>query len=90
MSQFKTHCGNIKMCVKSLKPNCLSDPPKEEKKEAVKPAPAEKPKKEEKKKDEKPKSDIELLPPSNFVLYDFKTFYINHPDKKGTGVDEWY
>jgi elongation factor 1-gamma len=23
-------------------------------------------------------------------VYDFKTFFVNHPDKKGAAVDEWY
>jgi len=30
------------------------------------------------------------LPPSDFNIYDFKTFFINHPDKKGKGMDEAY
>ena len=37
------------------------------KKEEVKAAPAE-----------KPKDNVESLPPTDFNLYDFKTFYVNH------------
>ena len=72
-----------------LKPVCEADPvkPKEKKaeqkpaakKEEVKAAPAE-----------KPKDNIESLPPTDFNLYDFKTFFVNHEDKKGAAVDEWY
>jgi elongation factor 1-gamma len=40
--------------------------------------------------EEKPKDNVDSLPPTNFVLYDFKTFFVNHKDKGGEGVDEWY
>ena len=36
------------------------------------------------------KDNVESLPPTNFDVYDFKTFYVNHADKKGEAVDEWY
>jgi elongation factor 1-gamma len=73
------------MCAKPLKPICVPDPvtKKEEKKaapEAPKPAA----------KAEKQKDNVESLPPTNFNVYDFKTFYVNHADKKGAAVDEWY
>lgn len=75
--------GNVHMCAKGLKPSGLIEPVKV-KKEAPKPA-AAKPKVVEKAKD-----NIESLPPTPFNVYDFKTFYVNHPDKKGAAVDEWY
>jgi len=70
------------MCAKALKPVV-----KEEKKEVKKvvAAPVAKVEKEEKKLD-----NVESLPPSPFDLYNFKTFFVNHPDKKGVAVDEWY
>ena len=76
------------MCQKALKPVTLPDPKKEEKKkeekkEAPKPKPAEA-------KPEKKLDNVQSLPPTSFNLYDFKTFYVNHKDKKGAAVDEWY
>ena len=74
-------CGNVKMCAKALKPTCEAEKKPEKK---VAPAPV--------KKVEKvvPKNNTDLLPPTTFNLYDFKTLYVNHPDKKGKGVDTWY
>lgn len=74
--------GNIQMCAKPLKPVVKEEP------KPVKAAPAQAaaaPKKEEKKKD-----NVESLGETPFVLYDFKTLYVNHPDKKGEAVDTWY
>jgi elongation factor 1-gamma len=75
--------GNVQMCAKPLKPVCTVE--KKEVKKAAPVAAAAAPKKEEKKKD-----NVESLPPTPFNVYDFKTFFINHTDKKGAGVDEWY
>jgi elongation factor 1-gamma len=36
----------------------------------------------------KPKSALETLPPTEFDLFNFKTFMVNVPDKKGEGIDE--
>jgi len=73
------------MCAKPLKPACAAAPKKEKKKEeAKKPAEAPKPKAEKK------KDNVESLPPSSFDVYNYKTFYVNHPDKKGVGMDESY
>jgi elongation factor 1-gamma len=73
--------GAVQMCAKPLKPLCTVA-----KKEVKKAAPAQAVKKvvEEKKKD-----NVESLPPSPWVVYDFKTFYVNHEDKKGAAVDTW-
>lgn len=71
------------MCSKPLKPVCIPEPKVEKKKvEAPKPAPV--------KKEEKPKDNVESLPPTNFNLLEFKKFYVNHADKKGAAVDEFY
>jgi hypothetical protein len=86
LPQAQKFIGNGKMCSKALKPVTIPDPKKEEKKKEAAPKPvAEAPKVVEKKKD-----NVESLPPSSWVLYDFKTFFVNHPDKKGAAVDEWY
>ncbi|KAG0166758.1 Elongation factor 1-gamma [Apophysomyces sp. BC1015] len=79
---FKAALGEIQLCETALK----YTPPKKEKKE---PAPA--PKKEEKKKKEptaaeeeapkpapKPKSKLDLLPPSKFVMDEWKRMYSNN------------
>ncbi len=76
--------GNVQLCAKPLKPVVTAEK-KEEKKKAQAPAP-----KVEKKKEEKPKDNVESLPPTNFNLFDFKTLFVNHPDKGGKGVDTWY
>lgn len=74
--------GKVQLAAKALKPVL-----KEEKKEVKKAAPvAAAPKK----KEEKPKDNIDLLPPTDFNIYDFKTFFVNHEDKAGAAVDEWY
>jgi elongation factor 1-gamma len=36
------------------------------------------------------KDNVESLPESPFNLYDFKTLFVNHPDKKNEGVDTFY
>lgn len=76
--------GNVQMCAKPLKPVCI-----QEKKPEKKAAPAAAPKpaavKEEKKLD-----NVESLPESPFNVYDFKTLYVNHKDKKGAAVDTFY
>lgn len=86
-SDFVSVFGNIKMCAKAIKPTVLADPeqPKEEKKPKEAAAPAKKEEKEVKKLD-----NVDSLPPTSFVLYDFKTFFVNHKDMKKTGVDEMY
>jgi len=85
LPEFVASFGTIRMCNKALKPVCEADPKKEApKKESAKPAA----KKEA--PAEKPKDNVESLPPSPFDVYEFKTFYINHPDKKGVAIDETY
>jgi len=76
--------GKVVLASKALKPVLKKVEKKEEKKKA---APAAAPKKVV---EQKPKDNIDLLPPTPFNVYDFKTFYVNHKDKKGAAVDEWY
>jgi len=52
-------------------------------------------KKEEVKKEAAPKpvkilDNVQSLPESPFNVYEWKTTYVNHKDKKGEGVDLWY
>lgn len=42
------------------------------------------------KKEEEPKKNTEVLPESKFDLYNFKTLFINHKDKKGEGMAKFY
>jgi hypothetical protein len=76
--------GNIQMCAKALKPVCKEEPKPEKKKAA--PAAAPKP---VEKKPEKKLDNVQSLGETSFDLYNFKTFYVNHADKKGAAVDEW-
>jgi len=59
------------------------------KKEEVKAAPVKKEATEEApvKKEENP---LDVLPPTPFNLYDFKTFFVNCPDKKGLGMKTFF
>jgi len=40
-----------------------------------------------KKKEENP---LDVLPPTTFNLYDFKTFFVNCPDKRGIGMKTFF
>ena len=68
--------GKIQMCAKPIKPSCVADVVVKKEEKA---APAAK-KEVAKKEDAKPKDNIAALPPSPWVVYDFKTFYVNHKD----------
>lgn len=74
--------GNIQMCAKPLKP-IVKEEPKPVKAAPVQAAAAPV-------KVEKVKDNVERLGETPFVLYDFKTLFVNHPDKKGAAVDKWY
>jgi elongation factor 1-gamma len=84
LESFVKITGRVQLAAKALKPVLKAEPKKEEKKKEapVQAAP--------KVKEEKPKDNVESLPPSPFDLYNFKTFFVNHPDKKGEAVDQWY
>jgi len=76
--------GKVKFCAKSLPPTLAA----ETKKEEVKKAPAEaKPAEAKEKKEENP---LDQLPPSSFNMFDFKTFFVNHPDKRGEGMKAFF
>lgn len=79
------------MCTKPMPPGSklAKSEKKEEKKEEKKKEVA--PKKEAAGGDDepakKPKSELDLLPPTPFDLFNFKTFFVNHPDKGGKAID---
>jgi elongation factor 1-gamma len=85
MKDLMNVVGRVQMCAKPLKPVCVPDPVSAKKVEKAAPVAAA-----PKAKEEKVKDNVESLPPTDFNVYDFKTFYVNHPDKKGAAVDEWY
>jgi len=92
LPEFVSRIGNVKFCQKALKPVLA------EKKEEVKAAPAKAaakptPKDDDEEGEKKPaaKNPLDLLPPSKFVLPDFKTFFVNLGDKKATeGMDHFF
>jgi elongation factor 1-gamma len=75
--------GHVKFAQKIVKP--VAPPKKEEKKEVA--AQQAKPKEEGEKKEKNP---LDSLPPSKFVLPEFKTFFVNLPDKKGEGMKKFF
>ena len=86
LPEFVAIHGKVRLCDKALKPFSLIEEKKEEKKK-------EAPKEVAQKVEEKPAKvldNVESLPPSPFDLFSFKTLYVNHPDKKGEGMEEWY
>lgn len=86
LPEFVAVCGNIKSCAKGVKPQIKAEPKKEVAKAA--PKAAAKPAADEDAPAKKPKSALETLPPTDFDLFNFKTFMVNVPDKKGEGIDE--
>jgi elongation factor 1-gamma len=85
--------GNVKFSAKALKPTNVAEKKKEE---APKPVAAPKkpaPTGDDEETEKKPsgKNPLDLLPPSKFVLPDFKTYFVNLGDKKATeGMDHFF
>ena len=83
--------GHVKMAQKGVKPSNLivkkaaAAPQKEQAKPAAKPKKDDDNEGHEEKKEKNP---LDLLPESPWNFFDFKTFFVNHPDKAGAGVDE--
>jgi len=77
--------GNVKFAAKIIKP-VLAVKKEEKKVEEAKP----KAKKEDGDEDEEPKkkeaNPLDVLPPTKFDLYSFKTFFVNHQDRRGEGM----
>ena len=77
--------GYVKPCQKAIKPPKLpvKEKPKVEKK--AEPAQAASAKPGESGDAKPPKNPLDALPPSPFDLYNFKTYFVNVPDKAGEG-----
>lgn len=88
-ADFKAVCGNIKSCTKTIQPQFKVEAKKEEPKKQQQAAP-KKPADggDDDAPAKKAKSALELLPPTNFDLFNFKTFFVNEPDRRGAGIDE--
>jgi glutathione S-transferase len=87
LPEFVAVFGHVKLAAKSIAVKYAEgDKPKAAKK--AEPA-AKKPKDDD--EDAPPKKEInplDALPATSFDLFNFKTFFVNHPDKKGAAVDE--
>lgn len=82
LPEFVSVSGNVKFCHKVIAPT-LVVPKKEEVKVAA-------PVKHEETAEKKEKNPLDLLPPTTFNLYDFKTFFVNCPDKVGLGMKTFF
>lgn len=77
--------GHVKFAAKVIK--AVAPPKKEEaKKDAPKKAAHTEDGDEEEKPAKKEANPLDVLPPSPFDLYSFKTFFVNHKDKRGEGM----
>ena len=85
LPEFVSRIGNVKFAQKALKP-VLAEKKEEVKVAPAKPAAKPAPKDDDDEEVQKPagKNPLDLLPPSKFVLPDFKTFFVNLGDKKAT------
>ena len=79
--------GHIKACAKPLKPVLKTEEKKVAPKKEVKKV-VEKDEDGEPKQEEKKINPLDALPASTFDLFNFKTFFVNHPDKGGAAIDE--
>jgi len=77
--------GHVKFAHKVIK--AVAPPKKEEaKKEAPKKAAHTEDGEEEEKPVKKEANPLDILPPTPFDLYSFKTFFVNNKDKRGDGM----
>jgi len=83
LPEFISVFGRVKQCAKAV-PQVVKAKEEPKKAAAPKQAAADKPA-EEKKKDVNP---LDALPPSPWNFFDFKTFYVNHTDKRGAAMEE--
>jgi len=81
LPQVVKRIGNIKLAQKTIKPQL---PPKKEEKKAA--APAKKEETAEAAPSKKEENPLDALPPSKFDLYNFKTLFVNSPDRRGEGM----
>jgi len=81
LPEVVSRLGHIKFCAKALKP-VLEEKKKEE---APKPQPVAAVKKEKTEDDKDPRDE-----PSKFDLYNFKTLFVNSPDRRGEGMKAFF
>jgi len=87
LPEVVSRLGHVKFCQKVIKPQA---PPKKEEKKEVKPVAAKKTEDGEEMPKTKEKNPLDLLPPSPFVLPEFKTFFVNLPDRRGEGMKRFF
>jgi len=85
LPQVVAQMGNVKFCAKAIKPTLTEAPKKEQPKPQAKKETGKEEEDEDKPK-KKEENPLDKLPPTTFNLYDFKTFFVNVPDKKGEGM----
>lgn len=84
LPEFVSRFGNVKFAAKTVKPQLTQAAPKE--KEQAKPAAQKKPEGDEEEPKKKEANPLDVLPPTPFDLFAFKTFFVNHKDKRGEGM----
>jgi len=87
MPEFIEFMGKVKFCSKAITPTVIVPAKKEEVKAAPKKVEEKKTEEAPKKKEENP---LDLLPPTSFDLFNFKTFFVNLADKRGEGMKAFY
>ena len=85
---FVNSCGNIKLCAKSVAPQIKEEKKVEAPKKAAAKKEADDDDDDEPKEEKKLPNPLDVLPPSTFDLFNFKTFFVNHKDKSGAAIDE--
>jgi elongation factor 1-gamma len=92
LPEFVKVVGNIKVAAKTVKPVIKAE---EKKVAAPKKEAAAKPKGDDMlddegnvKQEKKAANPLDLLPPTTFDLFNFKTLFVNIKDKKGDGIEE--
>ena len=95
LPSFVSAFGYVKLSAKALKPGSAlqqKEKPKvaakEEKKVAAKPKDNGGDDDGEDKPEKKKANPLDLLPPTTFDLFNFKTLFVNIKDKKGEGIEE--
>jgi len=88
LPSFVSAFGHVKLAQKPIKPFNLLVKEKKATPKEVKPKEEQAKPTEEAKTAEKAKNPLDLLPETKFDLFNFKTFFVNCPDKYNTGVDE--
>jgi len=83
LPEVVSRMGNVKFSAKGFKPTHIAEKKKEEPKPVAAPKKAAEEDGEEGEK-KSGKNPLDLLPPSKFVLPDFKTYFVNLGDKKAT------